>query len=84
MPYFSGIDATISIERKEAQNPITPDVISIEFSAVNSSRPLYTPGSDIVDAFMHSNAMVQGTLVLNHTDTDINIHTTKRLKQIGA
>ena len=69
MIFFSGMNASISIDREDSPEI---DAVSVEFSAVNNSRPLYTPGSDTITAFMDSTALVQGTLILNHTDTEEN------------
>jgi len=81
--YFSGIDATVSVSRDAGiyhwsdrlayDENIELDAVSIEFALSNSSRPLYSPAEEEVGAFMHSNVMVQGSLVLNHTDSIDNV-----------
>jgi len=83
--YFSGIDATVSVSRDATwlggivsysygtMREVELDAVSVEFALSNSSRPLYSPAEEEVGAFMHSNVMVQGSLVLNHTDSIDNV-----------
>jgi|SaaInlV_150m_DNA_2_1039686.scaffolds.fasta_scaffold34677_1 hypothetical protein len=69
MVYFSGINTFVS-----NGGPKPLDAVSLEFAINNNSRPLYGEGSENVQAFMDTNVMVQGTLILNHNqDPDNNI-----------